>query len=606
MLDPGYAPRAPDTSSADVLGLAAEWLWHCSRLHDCGKRRFCNPDSLPTRIIDIGDTTSTHWRLVVTKDAPITRAEYIALSYCWGDTLQLQLTAKTQGAFMKGVPIAVLPRTHRDLVIVARSLGVRWLWIDALCILQDSKSDWTHESMAMAETFANAKLVVAAAASANSQGGLFRERQVDGLSPLILRQPNRAYMIHSANYWEQHVENSPLFRRGWALQERLLPDRVLYFSDQQVLFECRRQRLCEGFPCNAAMLCKPRQNLVFFEQPTFADSKTDLASKLARNLKIWADIVTMYQKCDFTFESDKLVALAGVIKMAEKQTGDECLAGLWKSRLLFYLGWSNRDQQRSRIPGVDTPSWSWMSMKGAVKWETEMHMMLNKDMDQADVSLSGTIPLARIIEASAEARSKNKNEMMMRGHLQLKASLVKARLLRYRPRIRDGGGTVIVTKYGKSILGKGSESLYLLEMDMDPCLAEAFPDRNFDTSTSSRSSASSPEVVRFHNQGIESLTLYGMGFHKTPHPATFEVVPEAANVFALMLHADVTNGNILSALGLIIVSDSQRPGVFQRIGMFRLAADVGTGKEFMSVNPTSDTGIYKLRGTPKLRDIELV
>jgi hypothetical protein len=507
---------------------------------------------------------------------------------------------------MKGVSIAVLPKTHRDLVTVARSFGVRWLWIDALCILQDSKSDWTHESMAMAETFANAKLVVAAAASVNSQGGLFRERQVDGLSPLILRQPNRAYMLHNANYWEQHVENSPLFRRGWALQERLLPDRVLYFSDQQVLFECRRQRLCEGFPCNAAILRKPQRNLMFFKQPTFTDSKIDLGSQLSQNLKIWADIVIMYQKCDFTFKSDKLVALAGVMKMVEKQTGDECLAGLWKSRLLFYLGWSSRDKQRFRIPEVDTPSWSWMSMKGIVKWETEMHMMLNKNMDQADVSLNGTVPLARIIEASAEALSRNKNEVMMRGRLHLKGSLVKARLLRYRPKITDGGATVIVTKYGKYLLGKRSESIYLLEMDMDLCLAEAFPDQNFDMSTSARGLASQPEFVQFHNMGIESLRVFDMEYHDKPSPATFEVVPEAASVFALMLHADATNGNILSALGLVIVSEPQRPGVFRRIGLFRLAADIGTGKEFMSISPASDGGIYKLRGTPELRDIELV
>jgi hypothetical protein len=97
---------------------------------------------------------------------------YLTLSHCWGGDLPLQLTLDSLDTFQVSIGYENLPATLRDAVDVVRSLNAQYLWIDALCIIQDSEDDRVQESSKMGQIYMNSRLNIAATASSNSHGGL--------------------------------------------------------------------------------------------------------------------------------------------------------------------------------------------------------------------------------------------------------------------------------------------------------------------------------------------------------------------------------------------------------------------------------------------------
>jgi len=100
------------------------------------------------------------------------KARYACLSHCWGKSRSTQLTRKaTLDANQHGIGIAEMPQTFQDATYVARKLGVRLLWIDSFCIVQDDEEDWEHESVLMADVYAQCLFVIAATDSADDDNG---------------------------------------------------------------------------------------------------------------------------------------------------------------------------------------------------------------------------------------------------------------------------------------------------------------------------------------------------------------------------------------------------------------------------------------------------
>ncbi|KAL8919614.1 MAG: hypothetical protein Q9172_004917 [Xanthocarpia lactea] len=155
--------------------------------------------------------------------------------------------------FTKGIDMASLPRTFRDAIFACRKFGVRYLWIDALCIMQDSEQDWKTESAKMQYVYSNAFLTLAANASSDSTGGLFQERKPSLVNPVIVNPTwegttSKGYVVIPRQFWKYNVSDSPLNQRAWVLQERYLSPRVLHFGETQLLWECRTQDCCETYP----------------------------------------------------------------------------------------------------------------------------------------------------------------------------------------------------------------------------------------------------------------------------------------------------------------------------------------------------------------------
>ena len=182
-------------------------------------------------------------------------ARYLTLSHCWGGTKIKSLSNATYDDYKKGVQVNELPRTFQDAVHLTRRLGVRYLWIDALCILQDSTSDWVYHASIMDEIYKFAYCNIAATFAENPYGGLFREREPALISPLRVKIHGSCFESDSAFYdvgddfseaWTRQIIKSPLASRAWVVQERLLARRVVHFAKSQLFWECAEMRTSEA------------------------------------------------------------------------------------------------------------------------------------------------------------------------------------------------------------------------------------------------------------------------------------------------------------------------------------------------------------------------
>ena len=155
--------------------------------------------------------------------------------------------------FLAGIPSRELPQTFQDAITVTRRLQIRYLWIDSLCILQDSPEDWDHESVQMHHVYGNAYVTLAADDSRNSSQGLFRGRHSSLATPSIVVSAwkealTQKFIVIPRRFWSESVAESPLNRRAWVLQERYLSPRIIHFGETQILWECKSRDCCETFP----------------------------------------------------------------------------------------------------------------------------------------------------------------------------------------------------------------------------------------------------------------------------------------------------------------------------------------------------------------------
>jgi len=211
---------------------------------------------MPTRLIEIGETL----RLV--DSASLTcPSRYVALSHCWG-----QLPEKDRFCTYKrnlkahrsriAASVDQLPRSFRDAVVVARGIGVEYLWIDSLCIVQDDPQDWENEAKRMEQVFSAAYCTIGASSARSSAEGFLAPRTPRPCVRLRVRAPTHTgtgetqrdrqlYICPAIDNFSQDVENSHLSRRGWVLQERALSRRSIFYTSTQVYWECGAGVHCE-------------------------------------------------------------------------------------------------------------------------------------------------------------------------------------------------------------------------------------------------------------------------------------------------------------------------------------------------------------------------
>lgn len=139
----------------------------------------------------------------------------------------------------------LLPQSFRDAVDVTRMLGLRYLWIDSLCIIQDSPEDWDEEASHMADVYSNAYCTIAATRAEGSNAGFLQERQQRQCLPVRPASGIPYYLCPTIDNFRDDVENGALNQRGWVLQERVLSSRTIYFAESQVYWECGEGVYCE-------------------------------------------------------------------------------------------------------------------------------------------------------------------------------------------------------------------------------------------------------------------------------------------------------------------------------------------------------------------------
>jgi hypothetical protein len=236
-------------------------------------------------------------------------------------------------------------------IFIASKLGLEYLWIDSLCIIQDDEDDWRQESALMSTVYGNSYLNIAAAGASDGSLGCFFENEPMRINKLqvatIKNGEKKFYACTPSRIYRHCVSSTPLALRAWALQECLLAPRTLHFSRAQLFWECNEGNVCESLPYQV-----PRELL-----------KSDWYLEKCNLSNFWKKIIFVYSGCQLTKPRDKLVALSGIIRKIQSERNDDCFAGLWRRNMETELLW-RLDWPSPRSAVYVAPSWSWAAVNG--------------------------------------------------------------------------------------------------------------------------------------------------------------------------------------------------------------------------------------------------
>jgi Heterokaryon incompatibility protein (HET) len=393
------AAASDNTESQISWRLITKWIDDCLRDHSqCSAGR--NRSWKPTRLVDLGeDASKLQPRLIISNDHftktsngdepyPDNSSDhYVTLSHCWGRIEILRLLRGELETLRKSIPLESLPKTFRHAMRVTRDLGVRYFWVDSLCIIQDSPSDWLQEAANMSHVYKNSFCNIAATGAADGNQGCFFSRNPNTISATKIQPKwddalSESYLVaQPLVHFQSNFLGSPLLSRAWVLQERLLAPRTLHFTKEQVFWECRTHMACEMYPngIKTAPSCGGHHASVGLND-LYIHRKQDADEEANRGLPKaaieWNRIVDLYTMCDLTQASDKLIALSGIASdfhNTRLRPDDEYLAGLWKSQMPNALLWQAAARTRhgttltlSRPINYRAPSWSWASLEGSI------------------------------------------------------------------------------------------------------------------------------------------------------------------------------------------------------------------------------------------------
>lgn len=173
---------------------------------------------------------------------------YLALSHRWGSLPKYQPFCTLRNNvehFHERIEFDALPETFKDAVRLARLLDIRCLWIDSLCIIQDSEEDWQVQSREMEDVFRNAYCSIAASRAKGNSDGFLQTRAQREAVPLQDNFGNSYYICEAIDDFQKDVLDGELNQRGWVLQERALAHRTIFYTDRQVYWECGNGIQCE-------------------------------------------------------------------------------------------------------------------------------------------------------------------------------------------------------------------------------------------------------------------------------------------------------------------------------------------------------------------------
>jgi hypothetical protein len=281
-----------------------------------------------------------------------------------------------------GFSLDELPHTLQDAVRTVRALDIEYIWIDALCIIQDDPGDWAQEASRMGEVYGHANVTIAATTSESSFDGFLQNREpsyrwssnfifkeVQSFrSDVLVEEPG---VLHFRYPLEtsvaKHLESCRWETRGWTLQEKLLSTRNLYFTKDVIYLECATSQILESPGYKAP----ERTELPMLLAESRAISSTERLSKREIYLSRWYDVVAMYTRRDMTAVADKLPAMDGLAATLKDVINDTYVYGLWRTDLhrgLLWHTWLNSPWKHPR-GGYRAPTWSWACRDGPVVFD---------------------------------------------------------------------------------------------------------------------------------------------------------------------------------------------------------------------------------------------
>lgn len=353
--------------------LIRSWMSMCQTNHLSCAESQPRMQEMPTRLINISmaDGTEDVFLYETTSDGKF--QSYIALSYCWGRALTLRTTPENVDSHRKRIVWNDLPTLFQNVVSLCRVLGVCYVWIDALCIIQGDLADWIKEGSRMASYFGNSVLTIAADAAANALHTLFPKAPVP---PYVITGPGAVkvkvsriplhFNMESLRLHQTQPLCTPLASRAWAFQERLMPPRVLHFGPDEIVWECASALDCE---CGTPVDVYHGRQMRYME-PFRAYHHRALNTETIKLDEYWEELLETYLTRDLTFGKDRLSAIMGLAKQfqasrnpiaAPEESLGQYILGLWSADLIRSLLWFTITPS-ARNAGF--PTWTWASVAG--------------------------------------------------------------------------------------------------------------------------------------------------------------------------------------------------------------------------------------------------
>ena len=363
------------------------WIADCDANHQC-----CSPTvPLPKTLLDVGLSDSeSSIKVVHFSDGIVGR--YTALSYLHERGIKSDEASPAIFQHESStVDVTMLPRLFQDAIWLTRELGIKYIWIDAICMAHNRGTNLKRDSAAFASIYINATLTLAATGSRYGSEGLFPYRPT---RPSI-HVPHRASDGTSGNLWMQvlpldkevllrkpyiEMTSEPLYKGVWAFQERVLSPRILHFASDQIYFECMVYFVSED-----GLLLDDRYHTIHNIDPD-------------TGLLRWFMLLRTYGQLNLVEATDKLPALANIARSYQAILNDEYVAGCWKKQLVESLCWQSLHCKPAGLHRA--PSWSWASVDGIPgmqfhgrTWESLV------TIHNTHVELEGLDPFGKVKEA---------------------------------------------------------------------------------------------------------------------------------------------------------------------------------------------------------------
>jgi hypothetical protein len=366
-------------------------------------------------------------------------ADYTALSYCWGDANIPLTTTGNLSERRQGLRWDCLPKVFQDAIVLTRTLGIKHIWIDAICIIQDDAADLSTQLSQMAQIYHEALLVISADSASSANDRLFKERreslrlqtepmnESNKVSEILLHEGINHQFLEGPNIaggsW-------PLATRGWTLQERFLATRIIHISTAEVVWECNEKLRCE---CKYMdQRGRNREALTWTSLRSRYIHNLDINTSGDQRAECWCYIAREYSCRLCSKDVDRLPAISGLARQFGTAGIGEYRAGVWTKYALRMISWNrNPDDNLCRRPTEYTaPSWSWVSIIGQINWE------FSKDWDFGDSvpEVSNSQFVARVLNLECCPCSEDVFGRVSSGHLTISSPSLQVA-------VRNSGGS---------------------------------------------------------------------------------------------------------------------------------------------------------------------
>lgn len=375
-----YRPPCLFPSSKETFTTIKNWLEECSTTHsECqqlqqGNKSLGKLASGPRRLLYLFGNVS-HPQIRLQENDPADKApQYIALSYCWGGDQPFKLLNHLVQLWAKDMPYDQLPQTLKDAIQVTMDLGMKHLWIDALCIIQDSDQDKAEQISRMADIYEQAYVTISAARATAVPEGFLHNRYIAGEQSFRMPFTCEDGRPSTVILWQGREPDAwePIDKRSWCLQESILSPRVLEYGTHNIRYHCARSRADDSQLQSDGWIGHSKT----FAQLNMSHpltSSVDWASldDPYKFVQVWQTLVSHYTRRGLGWYQDKLLAISAIARKMSRSASKTYMAGLWAEHLGELLLWHpNHDPDAQETPHRHAtyvaPSWSWGSFSGEI------------------------------------------------------------------------------------------------------------------------------------------------------------------------------------------------------------------------------------------------